>query len=141
MRVLAVDPGTATGFALWDDGVFSAWEKTGLMDAGECVWRYVDFADEVVCERFNLSLGGRAMTPAGIRDTLELTGVVKYACGLDGPPLHFQDPAESRFSTNQMLKDVGFHTPSKPDHMRSAARHLLLRLVKNGTIDGISLIR
>lgn len=136
-----MDPGSATGLALWDDGEFEAYERTGIFKAAEEVWGYAGSLDEVVCESFQLSLGGRAMTTEGIKDTIELIGMVKWICAADDVPLHFQSPYEAKFSTNDMLKRMGWETPSKPDHMRSAARHLLHRLVKNGTIDGLSLIR
>lgn len=141
MKVLAVDPGEATGFALWHDGDFEASEQTDQFKAAEEVWGYAGMVDEIVCESFQLHLGGRAMTTSGMKTTIELIGMIKWICAADRTPLYFQAPAEAKFSTNDMLNRMGWETPSRPDHMRSAARHLLLRLVKNGTIDGLSLIR
>jgi hypothetical protein len=71
-----------------------------------------------------------------------MIGAVAYLCRNTNVPLHRQLPSDaSSFSTNEKLRAVGFKTPAKPDHERSAARHLLLRLTRNGAIDPLDLLR
>lgn len=149
MRVLAVDPGMATGMAQWNEREcvarrFVAWELTEPLQVAKTVWAACASGslDEIAMEDFHLKLGGRAMTTEGIRATIELIGMVRFAAAHHGVPLHMQWPEDAKaFSTNEKLARMGWTTPSKPDHMRSAARHLLLRLVRNGAIDGAELIR
>lgn len=150
MRVLAIDPGMATGLATWDDcrcpggGRFACWELTEPLQVANQVWLACATKQlaEIAMEDFHLKLGGRAMTTEGIRATIELIGIVRFAAHYHGVPLHMQWPGDAAaFSTNEKLAKMGWSTPSKPDHMRSAARHLLLRLVRNGTVDGADLIR
>jgi hypothetical protein len=93
--------------------------------------------DELVVEDFFLVSSSRAKTTAGPRITLELIGALRFIALRHEIPVYLQAPADAKsFSTNEKLKRLGFITPAKPDHQRSAARHLLLRLVRNGTIDG-----
>lgn len=147
---MAIDPGMATGMAAWTDcqcagrGQFKCWEISEPLQVVEQVWAAAASGGiaEIAMEDFHLRLGGRAMTTAGIRATIELIGMVRFAAHHHGVPLHMQWPEDARdFSTNGKLAAMGWATPSKPDHMRSAARHLLLRLVRNGTVDGADLIR
>lgn len=148
MNVLAIDPGMATGMATWDgfedgSGMFHAWQEAEPFQVADTVWNLcVELAvTEIVIEDFQLSFGGRAKTSAGPKVTIELIGAIRFIAHRHGVPLFFQRPADARdFSTNDKLTRMGWKTPSKPDHMRSAARHLLLRLVRNGTIDGRALL-
>ena len=140
--ILAVDPGMATGLAWWD-GSFHCAESSPPMQAAEDVYHAVQRGnvDEIAMEDFRLG-GGRAKTQQGTKETIELIGAIKWIAGYGGVPVFMQWPWDAAdFSTNDKLKAAGFVTPSRPDHMRSAARHLLLHLVRNGTIDGASLIR
>jgi len=139
--ILAVDPGMATGLAWWD-GNFNCAESSPAMQAAEDVWLMCrrGVVDEIAMEDFRLG-GGRAKTQEGTKATLELIGAIKFIAAYNGVPVFMQWPWDAKdFSTNDKLRAAGFVTPSKPDHMRSAARHLLLRLVRNGTIDGADLI-
>lgn len=143
MRVLVVDPGMATGMAAWRDGQFEAWQEDDPMAVAATVWHdsRLGLIDELVVEDFILSSVSRAKTTAGIRVTLELIGALRFIALYHEVSMHLQAPADAKtFSTNEKLKAVGFITPAKPDHMRSAARHLLLRLVRNGAIDPLSLL-
>lgn len=95
----------------------------------------------VACEDFILSGGGRPKTLAGSKTTLEMIGAVKWACEYHQVPLAMQKPGDaSDFSTNDKLRAMGWETPSKPDHQRSAARHLLLYLVRKGKLDAAQLL-
>lgn len=150
MRVLAIDPGMATGMAAWDEGCcpgsgqkFRCWELTEPLQVAEAVWLTCASGtfDELVVEDFQLNFGGRPKTATGPKVTIELIGALRFIAHHHGTPIHFQKPRDAHdFSTNEKLARMGWTTPSKPDHMRSAARHLLLRLVRNGSIDGHALL-
>ena len=148
MRVLAVDPGVATGMAEWRNDEFRSWQLDDPEDVLESVWDFCEefYADpdvdvELVVEDFRIA-GARGKTEAGIRATIELIGAIKFIASWHAVPVRMQTPADAKtFSTNDKLRRAGFETPSKPDHRRSAARHLLLRLVRTGAIDGTDLIR
>lgn len=121
--------------------------RTWLCDSVEqCLYMLWDNCRDgivagVACEDFILSGGGRPKTPAGSKTTMEVIGAVKWVCEYHQVPLNMQLPGDaSDFSTNDKLRAMGWETPSKPDHQRSAARHLLLYLVKKGEIDAARLL-
>lgn len=138
-----VDPGMSTGMASWSTGVFTSWQEDDPFEVTRTLWRACEEkeVDELVIEDFHLAASSRAKTMAGTRATLELIGALRFVAMTFDVPVYFQAPADAKsFSTNEKLKKVGFITPANPDHRRSAARHLLLRLVRNGTIDGRALL-
>ena len=145
MKYWAIDPGPTPGMACVHDGLrgFETWLAD---DVETCLYMLWDnCADHVVkgiaCEDFVLSGGGRPKTPAGSKTTIEVIGAIKWVCEYHRTPLSMQKPGDaSDFSTNDKLKAMGWETPSKPDHQRSAARHLLLYLVKKGEIDAARLL-
>jgi hypothetical protein len=140
VNVLAIDPGMAVGMASWRDGEFESWEcrPNELL---EHVWGAGEARtyDSYVMEDFHLG-GGRPKTTQGTRVTVELIGAVRFICHYHGAALHMQWPEDAQWSDNDKLKRAGFVTPSKPDHRRSAARHLLLHLVETGVVDPLSVI-
>lgn len=143
MKVLSIDPGLATGMALWDGWSFESWQEEDGLLAANSVWHHCEHTelDEIAMENFHLGTGRAAKTTAGSRITLELMGAIRFIALYFDVPVHFQEPADARsFSTNDKLKTAGFITPANPDHQRSAARHLLLRLVRNGELDARQLL-
>jgi len=129
--------------ALWDGGRFESWQEEDGLAAANSVWHLCKHTevDEIAMENFHLGTGRAAKTTTGSRITLELIGAIRFIALYFDVPLYFQEPADARsFSTNDKLKAAGFITPAKPDHQRSAARHLLLRLVRNGALDARQLL-
>lgn len=147
MRVLAVDPGQATGLALYEacgQGLalperFEAWVCNDPMAAIDRVrLETVEGLDAVVVEGFTIS-GPRA------RDanlTIEIIGALRWICHKRDVPFVVQQPGEGqRFAGPkwEKLRRLGWYR-SGPDHARSAAAHLLLYLVKEGAIDACRVI-
>jgi hypothetical protein len=146
--ILAIDPGPTPGMAYWSlmvgasAGEFKAWTADNPYSAINWMTANMRSIEEVAIEDFIIQAGGRARTTADSKATLEMIGAVDYVCHGVRVPLYRQLPSDAAsFSTNEKLRAVGFETPSKPDHARSAARHLLLRLTRNGAIDPLVLIR
>ncbi len=135
-RVLAVDPGPHVGIARYTDtpeqgAEWVEWEETPARFY-DVVAQWVEWADVVVCENFFIS-GSRA---SSANETIEMIGVLRYACRQEGTQFVTQSPAEAKmFSTNEKLKRIGWWRPAKTDHARSATRHLLVYLVKNHRIE------
>jgi hypothetical protein len=151
VNVLAVDPGLATGIAVWMDGHFETMTLTGGLVGA---MGFLDGTirapawDAVAVETFTIGQQDRAMTKEGQSETIEIIGAVKWAVHSANErrrsplDLAMQAPADARnFSTNDKLRVAGFETPSNPDHERSAARHLLLYLVRRGAIDPLGMLR
>jgi hypothetical protein len=129
--------------AMWLNGEFSSWQVDDPIGVAGDVEFFVDRHPDgvVVCEEFELSTAMKGMTTGGIRATIELIGIVRYVAFRGGSHFVLQRPADARaFSTRDKLDKVGFRTPAKPDHRRSASRHLLLALVRLGAVDGASLL-
>jgi hypothetical protein len=123
-------------------GMFNSWTARDPYFALD--WLVANMRDisEVAIEDFIIQADGRARTTKDSKRTLEMIGAVDYVLHGVRVPLHRQLPSDAAgFSTNEKLAVVGFRTPARPDHERSAARHLLLRLTRNGTIDPLVLIR
>lgn len=93
----------------------------------------VTVADVLVVEGFVIG-GARA---ASSNETIEMIGAVKYECGLQdhAPPIISPPGQGSVFAGPKWdkLKRIGWHTPG-PDHVNSAAGHLLRYLVNNPTL-------
>lgn len=139
---MVVDPGVATGMGYWEDGSAGFWQEDDPIAVVDTVAANAHRGlDAVVVEDFHLGAVGRAKTTAGIRATIELIGMLRYVAAREGVTFVLQSPSDAAsFSTRDKLDKAGFVTPSKPDHARSASRHLLLYLVRQGAIDGASLI-
>lgn len=121
-RILAIDPGLATGIAKWWDG-FESW-----IDPHPAVettlTRLIPFMEAVACETFTIT--ARTMTLTRQNEPLELIGVVRYLCRRADVPLFMQAPSDAKtFVPNLRLKHVGWYKPGA-GHDNDAARHLLL---------------
>jgi hypothetical protein len=135
MRILAIDPGPTTGFALFNRGAWDVWEEE--------VGNYADFANAIeamltaetliICERFQFLHENRDrmkidFTPA------ELVGVIKFVAGnTDNAGLVMQNPSVAVGRTafwgdgpggNAKLKKLKLWFEGKK-HGRDAVRHIL----------------
>jgi hypothetical protein len=139
VRILAVDPGGTTGWMVWADNYGS---RPIVTDWGEgdpeSVYLLLNdlhdyHLDVIVCERYDVTVNTLKKTRQ--YDALELIGVLRHEAWRRGIPfvLQAQNP---KFSTNARLKACGLYV--KGDHGRSAARQLLLYLVKNDIDPGAS---
>lgn len=128
MRILAVDPGLTSGWALLrPDGTVTTGQSDfeAMMRAAE---RYAPTV--VVCERYTIT----AETLRKSRQTtaLELIGALRWMTVKSGGEFVMQSPADAkRFSTDGKLTSAGWLQPRARDHANDACRHLLLYCVKN----------
>jgi hypothetical protein len=132
-RLMAVDPGKMTGWALWD-------RERQKFVAGELGW----FEFLMVFEQRASSDAGLfvvsesfIITPATVRKSrehwsLEAIGAMKYILQRQGlPDLVLQSPAQGKsFGTDDKLKALDWWIPGK-GHAMDAARHLLVHLMKD----------
>jgi len=144
LRVLAVDPGKATGLALFRDVAWHpadgaeappewiAWAAPwqAAMASVES-WIALGALDFVACERFTVSQrtvtqGADHTWPTGG------IGVVKYLCAKHSVPLAMQAPADAmNLAPRPVLERLGWRTKGV-DHPDDATRHLVLRLATLG---------
>lgn len=141
----AIDPGPTPGVAriLPDLTGFETWQCDDVETLLYWLWDNANDGTvmDVAMEDFFLSGGGRPKTPSGSKTTIEVIGAVKFICEYHHIPLVMQAPGDAKeFSSSDKLKLMGWKTPSNPDHQRSAARHLLLRLARTGAINPLTLI-
>lgn len=136
MRVLAVDPGGTTGWAICDEDHLDL-VATGQERDQFAFCRMADrhaeglFAapvDVIVCESYTV-------TPRTIKLTreysaLEIIGTLRYIAGMHGKRFKLQPPASAKnFMTNDRLRSLGWWRPGE-DHARDALRHLGLFLAE-----------
>lgn len=141
-HVLSVDPGKATGMALFS---FETGQNPVLVWSGE--FQQDEYAKpirealqgvqgdlEVVCERFTIN--AQTVKNSQAPFSLEQIGILKQ-CLLDvGRPaddIYFQSPADAKaMFPNEALKKLGYWHRGGEGHALDAIRHGLLRLVKSG---------
>lgn len=133
--VLAIDPGKATGFAIFDreTGAFESQELT----FDETCKQLAAFATLhksnilIVSESFIITVQTAKNTQSPW--SLELIGVARYISrALTGRDLILQAPATAkRFASDERLKIMDWYRPGK-GHANDAARHLLLALATRG---------
>lgn len=131
MRVLAIDPGKATGLATYladEQPEWQAWIlpwQEAMASAEQ--WIRDGRLDYVACERFTVSQrtvsqGADHVWPTGG------IGCVRYWTTKYGVPLAMQAPADAmHLAPKPVLVKLGWRTPG-PDHADDATRHLVLRL-------------
>lgn len=142
--VLAVDPGKATGVALFSREEASEpvleWSKEVQAEEFAKAIREVLWAPEkrqhldVVCERFIIN--AQTVRNSQAPYSLEQIGILKQ-CLLDsGRPMddiYFQSPADAKaMFDNPKLKKLGYWHVGGEGHALDAIRHGLLKLVKTG---------
>jgi hypothetical protein len=139
--VLAVDPGKATGMALFsregDSEPVLVWsgefqQEEYAKPIREVLTTHPDA--EVVCERFTINAQTVRNTQAPY--SLEQIGILKQ-CLIDvGRPaddIHFQSPADAKaMFDNPKLKKLEYWHRGGEGHALDSIRHGLLRLVKTG---------
>lgn len=143
--VLSVDPGKATGMALFS---YESGSDPVLIWSGE--YQQEEYAApirqtlldvalmklevEVVCERFTIN--AQTVKNSQAPYSLEQIGILKQ-CLLDaGRPaddIYFQSPADAKaLFPNPALKKLEYWHKGGEGHALDAIRHGLLRLVKSG---------
>jgi hypothetical protein len=127
MKLLSLDPGGTTGFAIRDSEVIRggqlAWDEHHRH-----LWDLLDFErpDAVVCEEFQYQIRRNQGVdmPGIVLVSKEYIGVAKIWCDLRGKVYHEQKLSSLKFWDDDKLKKIGLYEPGKP-HRNDAVRHLL----------------
>lgn len=132
IEVWAFDPGTTTGVAIWNDGIFTAYQFTV-----EELYAYVDSRcggiTNAQIERFTISAA--TLRKGRVDDPLDVIGYLKYAAWRCGFPYRFSKPADvMQTFPDSALKRAGMFTTGK-QHANDAARHLARSLVLDRLVD------
>lgn len=131
VRVLAIDPGVTTGFAMVDflrEGPVVDYRQDKLTPREFGDFALALNANHYICESFQHRSGE---FHKDVLFPVELIGVLKYVLDEDSREvqlLWFQPPAtqgkKTAFFTDEKIKDMGLWKPGL-DHGRSALKHLL----------------
>jgi hypothetical protein len=143
--VLSVDPGKASGIALFS---FEDGKEPELLWSGE--YQQTEFAKpirealadamryalpiEIVCERFTIN--AQTVRNSQAPYSLEQIGILKQCImdmGMAPDDIYFQSPADAKaMFPNEKLKKIEYWHRGGEGHALDAIRHGLLRLVKSG---------
>lgn len=125
----AFDPGTTTGVAWLDNGVFGS----AQFDEHE-LYMWVDSHCERIFHAQAESFIVRPRTQV-VYDSLYIIGYLRYAAWRCGFDLDFTKPADVMAPfPDEALKRANWHKPGKV-HANDAARHLAHRAVRNRSMD------
>lgn len=143
--VLAVDPGKASGIALFSfidgndpellwSGEYQQDEYAKpIREAFKDAERYV-LPLEVACERFTIN--AQTVKNSQSPYSLEQIGILKQCmldAGRQADDIYMQAPADAKaMFPNEALKKLGYWHRGGEGHALDAIRHGLLRLVKSG---------
>jgi hypothetical protein len=140
--ILAVDPGKATGMALFSlksgsepilewSGEFQQHEYAAPIRASLAT---VQGELEVVCERFTIN--AQTVKNSQAPFSLEQIGILKQCLmdvGRAADDIYFQSPADAKaMFSNEKLKKLGYWHKGGEGHALDAIRHGLLRCIKSG---------
>jgi hypothetical protein len=140
--ILAVDPGKATGMALFSlksgsepvlewSGEFQQHEYAAPIRASLSA---VQGDLEVVCERFTIN--AQTVKNSQAPYSLEQIGILKQCLmdvGRAADDIYFQSPADAKaMFSNEKLKKLGYWHKGGEGHALDAIRHGLLRCIKSG---------
>lgn len=137
--ILAIDPGVASGYAIWEGKIDSV--KFGVlpqMEICKLAFDVVEYGAEVVCESFriNAQTHKKSFQPA----SLEIIGALRYLCFETNNFFTLQSPAEAKgFMGDSKIKSLGWWHPENGGHSTDAARHLGLYLCKQGNREILSI--
>lgn len=133
MRILAVDPGKKTGWAIaeqergdWPVPVTGALPQDEFLDF---VWEELAGAyppDVIVCEAY--LIGPQTLKKTrGENWSLEQIGTLRWMAHYWGREFVLQTPAQAKVAVpDETLKLLGFWIPGQEDHERDALRHFTL---------------
>lgn len=131
--LLSIDPGLATGVCLIDlsdpENPVKIWSKE--VDINQ----FMDGIEElvsnkethVVIEAFKITVETGKLSEAPW--SLELIGIVRYLCYLNGKELDLQLPSQKPFADNDKLHAVDFWHVGGEGHANDALRHAMVWIV------------
>jgi hypothetical protein len=132
-RILAVDPGKVTGWAMWgttDDEVPRADQlpMTLFLSTAEALMDRGSF-DTVVVEDYLITAATLRKTRGELNWSLEQLGVLRWLARKYELRFVTQRPADAkRFATDEKLRRLGWYRSTPGGHANDALRHLLLYL-------------
>lgn len=135
-RVVAIDPGLTTGFAIWDRGMQA--QKQDDDPINFCrrldVWLSAWSGETaVVIERFIINV--QTISKSQAPWSLEIIGAARYLAHKHGAVFEMQSPSDAKsMFTDTRLKKLGWWQKGLP-HANDATRHLGLYIVKMRIID------
>lgn len=138
VRILGVDPGGTTGWVYYDTDTeeFQSGQEADRLAFCGSVKDWVDRGVElVVVEDFRITIqtAKKSQQP----DALKIIGAIDYIAAGGSAKVVLQTPGDAkRFATDDRLKKAGMWTPGRR-HANDAARHLFLRLCKQGTLNAL----
>lgn len=146
--LFCVDPGLATGLALYDmsDPInpVMVWSEEhqveGFYKRADEVVQTLAGQLEVVCENFIITMATakKAQAPWSLRGV----GVMEFLCMKYGVKFTLQTPADAKnFCDNERLHDLGFWHKGGEGHANDALRHGVLYMSRNNKKWNLKLLR
>ena len=134
MLFISLDPGTATGWATYEDGILS-------LDVISSKFESVARVEGIVSERTDVQLVLESFIPRQgvtfIPGSLHIIGSVSYLAWKYGlPDVILQSPGDAKGPfPDAVLKRWGAPWWHRSDHARDAARHMAVALVKRRLVN------
>lgn len=124
-RLLALDPGNTTGWAVFVDGELEDCGQVATTSVAQ-LWQLIQDQDPdaIVCEAYHVYGNKLAQHAGSDVPTLQLIGAIRLAAHLlDLPAPRMQTAAQAKtFCTDDKLKHWGMYQPGKR-HATDAIRH------------------
>lgn len=142
MRILAVDPGGTTGWAVYNDELAQpVYAGQDDFERFTHVVVHLPIPDVIVAERFTINQ--QTIRHSQQTTALEVIGFLRYWAWHHGAQFVLQTPADAkRFAQVGSAKDARLDTlgwtvrpKAEWDHANDALRHLLLYMVKAKLIE------
>ncbi len=136
-RLLALDPGETTGFAIFEDGILEQYgqiETFTVVDSVKVLQDRIIEATHVVVENYQVYAWKLKEHKFSTLHTPRLIGCIETLCILAGvgPPTKQTAQNAKKFTTDEKLKHWGMYVKGKP-HARDAIRHGVFYTVFSGT--------
>lgn len=131
--LLAIDPGLATGVCLIDlidpENPVKVWSKeVTIEEFHDNIEQLISHEEtHVVIEDFKITVETGKLSDAPW--SLELIGVVRYLCYLNGKVLDLQLPSQKPFADNDKLRAVDFWHVGGEGHANDSLRHAMVWIV------------
>lgn len=131
--LLSIDPGLATGVCLIDlidpENPVKVWSKeVTIEEFHDNIEQLISHEEtHVVIEDFKITVETGKLSDAPW--SLELIGVVRYLCYLNGKVLDLQLPSQKPFADNDKLRAVDFWHVGGEGHANDSLRHAMVWIV------------
>jgi hypothetical protein len=137
LRIVAVDPGKTTGWAILDGPLGIRFGESPFMEFHGRADNYLRLRHDtghqvrVVCERFVITGGTVTVSRGDTNWSIETIGVVRYLADKYGHLFELQGAGDAKkLGSGELLRRLGWWSRGA-DHARDAARHLALALARH----------